>query len=70
VEQTKLSLFQRPVWVVVLALTTAFAMAGLIVLSVARSSGRSFKANKAAIKHVNRQQFVLSDKKEKSPKIY
>ena len=103
-EQTKLSLFQRPVWVVVLALTTTlawgwafplikvgfnafgitadmtgskmlfagirFAVAGLIVLSVARSSGRSFKANKAAIKHVNRQQFVLSDKKEKSPKIY
>ena len=99
-----ISIFQRPVWVVVLALTTAiawgwafplikvgfnafgitadmtgskilfagirFAMAGFIVLSVARSSGRSFKANKAAIKHVNRQQFVLSDKKEKSPKIY
>jgi uncharacterized C2H2 Zn-finger protein len=40
----------------------------LIVLSVARSSGRSFKANKAAIKHVNRQHFVLSDKKERARK--
>ena len=102
VEQTRISLFQRPVWVVVLALTTAiawgwafplikvgfnafgitadmtgskilfagirFAMAGFIVLSVARSSGRSFKANKAAIKHVNRQHFVLSDKKERARK--
>ena len=79
-EQTRISLFQRPAWVVVLALTTAiawgwafplikvgfnafgitadmtgskmlfagirFAVAGLIVLSVARSSGRSFKATK------------------------
>ena len=78
-EQTKISLFQRPVWVVVFALTAAiawgwafplikvgfsafgitadmtgskmlfagirFAVAGLIVLSVARSSGRSFKTN-------------------------
>lgn len=79
-EQTKISLFQRPVWVVVFALTAAiawgwafplikvgfsafgitadmtgskmlfagirFAVAGLIVLSVARSSGRSFKTGK------------------------
>ena len=78
-EQKRLSLFQRPVWVVVLALTTAiawgwafplikvgfnafgitadmtgskmlfagirFAVAGLIVLSVACSSGRSFKTS-------------------------
>ena len=78
-EQTKISIFQRPVWVVVFALTAAiawgwafplikvgfsafgitadmtgskmlfagirFAVAGLIVLSVARSSGRSFKTN-------------------------
>ena len=83
-EQTKISVFQRPVWVVVFALTAAiawgwafplikvgfiafgitadmtggkmlfagirFAAAGLIVLSVARSSGRSFKMSKAAIK--------------------
>ena len=76
-EQTKTSIFQKPVWVVVFALTAAiawgwafplikvgfnafgittdmtgskmlfaglrFAAAGLIVLSVARSSGRSFK---------------------------
>jgi len=80
VEQTKISIFQRPVWVVVFALTAAiawgwafplikvgfsafgitadmtgskmlfagirFAVAGLIVLSVARSSGRSFKTGK------------------------
>ncbi len=80
-EQTRISIFQRPAWVVVLALTAAiawgwafplikvgfnafgitadmtgskmlfagirFAMAGLIVLSVARSSGRSFKAARA-----------------------
>jgi len=80
VEQTKISIFQRPVWVSVFALTAAiawgwafplikvgfndfgitpdmtgskmlfagirFAVAGLIVLSVARSSGRSFKTNK------------------------
>ena len=79
-EQTKISLFQRPVWVVVFALTAAiawgwafplikvgfsafgitadmtgskmlfagirFAVAGLIVLSIARSSGRSFKTGK------------------------
>ena len=79
-EQTKISIFQRPVWVSVFALTAAiawgwafplikvgfndfgitpdmtgskmlfagirFAVAGLIVLSVARSSGRSFKTNK------------------------
>ncbi len=79
-EQTKISIFQRPVWVVVFALTAAiawgwafplikvgfsafgitadmtgskmlfagirFAVAGLIVLSVARSSGRSFKTDK------------------------
>ena len=79
-EQTKISIFQRPVWVVVFALTAAiawgwafplikvgfsafgitadmtgskmlfagirFAVAGLIVLSVARSSGRSFKTGK------------------------
>ena len=79
-EQTKISLFQRPVWVVVFALTAAiawgwafplikvgfsafgitadmtgskmlfagirFAVAGLIVLSVARSNGRSFKTGK------------------------
>lgn len=78
-EQTKISIFQRPIWVVVFALTAAiawgwafplikvgfsafgitadmtgskmlfagirFAVAGLIVLSVARSSGRSFKTN-------------------------
>ena len=81
-EQKRISLFQRPVWVVVLALTTAiawgwafplikvgfnafgitedmtgskmlfagirFAVAGLIVLSVARSSGRSFMAPKGS----------------------
>ena len=79
-EQTKISIFQRTVWVSVFALTAAiawgwafplikvgfndfgitpdmtgskmlfagirFAVAGLIVLSVARSSGRSFKTNK------------------------
>lgn len=79
-EQTKISIFQRPVWVSVFALTAAiawgwafplikvgfndfgitpdmtgskmlfagirFAVAGLIVLSVARSSGYSFKTNK------------------------
>ena len=79
-EQTKISIFQRPVWASVFALTAAiawgwafplikvgfndfgitpdmtgskmlfagirFAVAGLIVLSVARSSGRSFKTNK------------------------
>ena len=79
-EQTKISIFQRPGWVSVFALTAAiawgwafplikvgfndfgitpdmtgskmlfagirFAVAGLIVLSVARSSGRSFKTNK------------------------
>lgn len=79
-EQTKISIFQRPVLVSVFALTAAiawgwafplikvgfndfgitpdmtgskmlfagirFAVAGLIVLSVARSSGRSFKTNK------------------------
>lgn len=78
-EQTKTSIFQKPAWVVVFALTAAiawgwafplikvgfnafgittdmtgskmlfaglrFAAAGLIVLSVARSSGRSFKTN-------------------------
>ena len=78
--QTRTSIFQRPVWVVVFALTAAiawgwafplikvgftafgittdmtgskmlfagirFAAAGLIVLSVARSSGRSFKTDK------------------------
>lgn len=81
-EQTKISIFQRPVWVVVFALTAAiawgwafplikvgfsafgitadmtgskmlfagirFAVAGLIVLSVARSSGRSFKTGKTS----------------------
>ena len=81
-EPTRISLFQRPVWVVVLALTTAiawgwafplikvgfnafgittdmtgskmlfagirFAVAGLIVLFVARSSGRSFKATRSS----------------------
>ena len=81
-EPTRRSLFQRPVWVVVLALTTAiawgwafplikvgfnafgittdmtgskmlfagirFAVAGLIVLFVARSSGRSFKATRSS----------------------
>ena len=81
-EQTRISLFQRPVWVVVFALTAAiawgwafplikvgfiafgitadmtgskmlfagirFAAAGLIVLSVARSSGRSFKMSKGS----------------------
>ena len=79
----KTSIFQRPVWVVVFALTAAiawgwafplikvgfsafgitadmtgskmlfagirFAAAGLIVLSLARSNGRSFKMGKAAI---------------------
>ena len=79
-EQSRTSIFQRPVWVVVFALTAAiawgwafplikvgfsafgitadmtgskmlfagirFAVAGLIVLSVARSSGRSFKTSK------------------------
>ena len=79
-EQSRISIFQRPVWVVVFALTAAiawgwafplikvgfsafgitadmtgskmlfagvrFAVAGLIVLSVARCSGRSFKAGK------------------------
>ena len=79
-EQSRISIFQRPVWVVVFALTAAiawgwafplikvgfsafgitadmtgskmlfagvrFAVAGLIVLSVARYSGRSFKAGK------------------------
>ena len=78
-EQTKTSIFQKPAWVVVFALTAAiawgwafplikvgfnafgittdmtgskmlfaglrFAAAGLIVLSVARSSGRSFKTS-------------------------
>jgi len=82
VEPTRISLFQRPVWVVVLALTTAiawgwafplikvgfnafgittdmtgskmlfagirFAVAGLIVLFVARSSGRSFEATRSS----------------------
>ena len=81
---TKTSIFQRPVWVVVFALTAAiawgwafplikvgftafgitadmtgskmlfagirFAAAGLIVLSLARSNGRSFKMGKATIK--------------------
>ena len=81
-EPTRISLFQRPVWVVVLALTTAiawgwafplikvgfnafgittdmtgskmlfagirFAVAGLIVLFVARSSGRSFEATRSS----------------------
>jgi len=89
VEQTRISLFQRPVWVVVFALTAAivwgwafplikvgfiafgitadmtgskmlfagirFAAAGLIVLSVARSSGRSFKMSKG-----NDWQFILA----------
>ena len=88
-EQTRISLFQRPVWVVVFALTAAiawgwafplikvgfiafgitadmtgskmlfagirFAAAGLIVLSVARSSGRSFKMSKG-----NDWQFILA----------
>ena len=79
-EQSRISIFQRPVWVVAFALTAAiawgwafplikvgfnafgitadmtgskmlfagvrFAVAGLIVLSVARCSGRSFKAGK------------------------
>ena len=79
-EQSRTSIFQRPVWVVVFALIAAiawgwafplikvgfsafgitadmtgskmlfagirFAVAGLIVLSVARSSGRSFKTSK------------------------
>ncbi|MBP5386255.1 MAG: DMT family transporter, partial [Prevotella sp.] len=78
-EQTRTSIFQRPTWVVVFALTAAiawgwafplikvgfnafgitpdmtgskmlfaglrFAATGLIILSVARSSGRSFKTN-------------------------
>ena len=81
-EQTKTSIFQKPAWVVVFALTAAiawgwafplikvgfnafgittdmtgskmlfaglrFAAAGLIVLSVARSSGRSFKTRVAS----------------------
>ena len=79
-EQSRVSIFQRPVWVIVFALTAAiawgwafplikvgfnafgittdmtgskmlfagirFAAAGLIVLSVARSTGRSFKTSK------------------------
>ena len=79
-EQTRISIFQKPAWVVVFALTAAiawgwafplikvgfsafgitadmtgskmlfagirFAVAGLIVLSVARSNGRSFKTGK------------------------
>ena len=79
-EPTKISIFQRPTWVVVFALTAAiawgwafplikigfsafgitadmtgskmlfagirFAVAGLIVLLVAHSNGRSFKTNK------------------------
>jgi len=79
-EQSRVSIFQRPVWVVVFALTAAiawgwafplikigfsafgitadmtgskmlfagirFAVAGLIVLSVARSSGRSFRTSR------------------------
>lgn len=79
-EQTKISIFQRPAWVVVFALTAAiawgwafplikvgfgafgittdmtgskmlfagirFAAAGLIVLTVARSNGRSFRASR------------------------
>ena len=78
-EQSRLSIFQRPAWVVVFALTAAIAWgwafplikvgfnafgitadmigskmlfagirfaAGLIVLSVARSSGRSFRTSK------------------------
>ena len=79
-EQSRISIFQRPAWVVVFALTAAiawgwafplikigfnafgitadmtgskmlfagirFAFAGLIVLSVARSNGRSFKTRK------------------------
>lgn len=82
-ESTKTSIFQRPRWVVVFALTAAiawgwafplikvgfsafgitpdmtgskmlfagirFAMAGLIVLAVARSSGRSFTFNRPSI---------------------
>lgn len=81
-EQERISIFQRPAWVVVFALTAAiawgwafplikvgfgafgitadmtgskmlfagirFAVAGLIVLTVARSSGRSFKTSKVA----------------------
>ena len=81
-ELSKVSIFQRPAWVVVLALITAiawgwafplikvgfnafgitsdmtgskmlfagirFAVAGMIVLSVARSSGRSFKVKKSS----------------------
>ena len=81
-ELSKASIFQRPAWVVVLALITAiawgwafplikvgfnafgitsdmtgckmlfagirFAVAGMIVLTVARSSGRSFKVNKSS----------------------
>jgi drug/metabolite transporter (DMT)-like permease len=84
-EQSRISIFQRPVWVVVFALTAAiawgwafplikvgfsafgitadmtgskmlfagirFAVAGLIVLSVARSGGRSFKPSKLADWH-------------------
>ena len=80
-EQSRISIFQRPAWVVVFALTAAiawgwafplikigfsafgitadmtgskmlfagirFAAAGLIVLSVARGSGRSFKTGTA-----------------------
>ena len=79
-EQARISIFQRPVWVEVFALTAAiawgwafplikvgfnafgitpdmtgskmlfagirFAVAGLIILSVARSNGRSFKPNR------------------------
>jgi len=83
-EQPRISIFQRPAWVVVFALTAAiawgwafplikigfsafgitadmtgskmlfagirFAAAGLIVLSVARGSGRSFKTD---IRHIS-----------------
>ncbi len=100
-EQTRISLFQRPVWVVVFALTAAiawgwafplikvgfnafgitadmtggkmlfagirFTAAGLIVLSVARSSGRSFKA---AIKQEQSDAHIDSAEREQArPKV-
>ena len=103
-EQTKISVFQRPVWVVVFALTAAiawgwafplikvgfiafgitadmtggkmlfagirFAAAGLIVLSVARSSGRSFKMSKAAIKQEQSDARIDSAEREQArPKV-
>jgi len=100
----KTSIFQRPVWVVVFALTAViawgwafplikvgfsafgitadmtgskmlfagirFAAAGLIVLSVARSNGRSFKMVKAAIKQEQIDACIDSAEREQArPKV-